>query len=215
MCITNKYWTNSNILNIIQSSSFGTYQASGILIVILNMLLVLLVLAKLDFPKALSLCQFDDNFYIPFYSWIIVILGISTLTSLTFSIYGGLFSLQLDPCISWTTFPSLNYIFKQDISTFLLKFVWVFISIAIDYVVIIYFVMRPKNRVNKYIYAVLLILYLVSLGLRGLASYNSNKESIFGACGELLLLIIGIPLFIVDLIISCKIRKLPSHKANI
>lgn len=209
MCTTNTYWVNSNILSIIQSSGFGTYQAIGIVFVIFNLIMICVVLSKLDFPKALQYCQFDDNIYVPLYSWIIANLGIASLTSMTFLLYGGLFQLQLEPCISWTAFPSLMYIFKQMISSFVWRFIWIYLGVVLDYVLIFYVIIKPKVRLHKYLYGLLIILYIASLGARALGSYDSSKESILGACGELLLVLVGLLLFVIDLIISCKLRKLP------
>lgn len=112
-CTTNTYWVDSNILSIIQSSAFGAYQAIGIILAIFNLVMLCVVMAKLDFPKALQSCQFDDNIYVPLYSWVIANLALASLTSMTYLLYGGLFHLQLEPCISWTTFPSLKYIFRS------------------------------------------------------------------------------------------------------
>lgn len=95
MCTTNTYWVDSNILQIIQSSGFGAYQAFGIILALFNLIMICVVLAKLDLPKALQCCQFDDNIYVPIYSWLIANLSLASLTSMTYLIYGGLFHLKL------------------------------------------------------------------------------------------------------------------------
>ena len=55
-CITNKYWSSTVMLELIQSSSFATYAVVGIMIVLVNLIMQGLVLAKLDFPKAITCC---------------------------------------------------------------------------------------------------------------------------------------------------------------
>ena len=102
-------------------------------------------------------------------------MAISTLTSLTFTLYGGIFSLQLDPCLSRTSFPSLQLLFRKDSSGFALKFSWVYVAIILAWMVIGYVSLRAKNKLHKYVYGLLILLYIVSLGLRGLAQYNGTK----------------------------------------
>jgi len=112
-CATNSYGGYSDLVTLIGDKSVGTYVASGFIICILNIILLFIVLAKLDLPKAISLCDLDSNVYTPIYSWIFIQLSIASLTSISYLVYGGLFSLQIDPCISRTAIPSLSYIFKQ------------------------------------------------------------------------------------------------------
>jgi hypothetical protein len=92
-CVTNDYNNHSDVAQILSSGSFGTYQAFGFIFVIVNILVLCLYLAKLDLPKALSMTQFDDHFYVPLYSWLLVNLALASLTSCTYLTYGGLFNL--------------------------------------------------------------------------------------------------------------------------
>lgn len=87
-------------------------------------------------------------------------------------------------------------------------------AIVVDYILIFYVIVKPKARMHRYLYGVLIILYLCSLGARGLGTYGGAKESVMGACGELLALLIGLLLFVVDLIISCKLRKVPQEQSR-
>lgn len=211
-CVTNDYNTHSNVVQIISSGSFGTYQAFGFIIVIVNLICLCVALTKLDLPKALSLIQFDDHFYAPLYNWLLVNMALASLTSCTYLNYGGLFSLQLDPCLSRSSFPSLTYILKNQNSSFTLRYVWIYIGIIIAYILIFYLIVRPKANLHKYFYASMVLLYIAGIGVRALGSYDGSSHSIFGACGELLSLIVGIPLFFIDLIVSCKLRKIEKPK---
>lgn len=117
----------------------------------------------------------DDNNYVPLYTWLIVNLGVSTLTSMSFILYGGLFELQLDPCISWTNFPSLQLFFRSDSSAFGLRFSWIYIGIIIAWIIIVYLLVKPKNKLHKYVYGVLLLFYIATIGARSMSAYNGTK----------------------------------------
>jgi hypothetical protein len=152
--------------------------------------------------------QFDDHFYAPLYNWLLVNLALTSLTSCTYLIYGGFFDLKLDPCLSRSSFPSLTYLMKNEPSSFVWRFIWVYIGIIIAYVLIIYLIIRPKVNMPRYLFVMLVLLYLGGVGVRALGTYNSSLYSIFGACGELLSLFIGIPLLLIDLMSSCRLRKI-------
>lgn len=207
-CVTNDYSVGSNVLEVITSSSFGTYQAFGFLLVIINLLLLCLVLAKLDLPKVMSLVQFDDNFYTPIYSWLLINMAIASLTSCTYLVYGGLFSLKLDPCISRTLSPSLAFLLKKMNPSFNWRFVWIYIGMVIAYILITFLLIRPKTKMPTFLYVIYLILYLGGIGARSLGNYSMGVESTFGACGELLSLIAGAPLLVIDILVSCRIRTI-------
>jgi hypothetical protein len=127
--------------------------------------------------------QFDDHFYSPLYNWLLVNLALTSLTSCTYLIYGGLFDLQLDPCLSRSSFPSLTFLLKDQSSSFLWRFIWVYIGILVAYILIVYLVIYPKTNIPRYAYISLIILYLIGVGVRALGSYSSSLYSIFGACG--------------------------------
>lgn len=147
----------------------------GIIIVVVNFILLLVALAKLDLPKALSLTQFDDHFYVPIYSWLLINMAEASLTSCTYLIYGGMFDLQLDPCLSRSNFPSLTFILKRLTASFSWRFVWVYIGIVLAYGLIIYLIIRPKVRMPQYLYIIWFLLYLAGVGARGLGTYAFSK----------------------------------------
>lgn len=207
-CVTNDYNVESNVVEIISGSSFGTYQAFGIIVVLINLIAIFLILAKLDLPKTFSLCLFDEHFYVPLYSWLLINMALASLTSCTYLIYGGLFGLQLDPCLSRPAFPSLMYILKKMPSSFAWRFIWIYIGIAIAYVLIGYLIVKPKVRMHKYLYVSLFVLYLAGVGSRAMGTYGTSKEAVMGACGELLSILVGFPLIAIDLVFSCKLRKI-------
>lgn len=77
------------------------------------------------------------------------------------------------------------------------------------YIINFYVIIRPKSKLHKYVYGLLTILYICSLGARALGSYDGSKQAVMGACGELLALLVGSILLVVDFFISCKLRKIP------
>lgn len=158
--------------------------------------------------------QFDDNFYAPLYNWFFVNLALSSLTSCTYLVYGGLFDLQLDPCMSRSSFPSLTYLLKSDSSSFLVRFIWIYIGIGVAYALILYLLIRPKVNLHKYIYVCLFLLYIAGVGVRALGTYTTAIYSVFGVCGELLSLLVGIPLFMIDSVVSCKLSKIDKQGKN-
>jgi hypothetical protein len=78
----------------------------------------------------------------------------------------------------------------------------------VAYILIFYLIIRPKAKMHKYLYLCLVLLYLGGVGVRALGTYSGSISSIFGACGELLSFLVAIPLFLIDLLVSCKLRKL-------
>ena len=173
-CVTNDYGSNSDVLEVINSISFVVYQTFGIIIVIVNLMVVAFALSKLDFAKAITLTGFDDHFYVPIYSWLLVNLAISSLTSFTYLIYGGLFTLQLEPCISRANHSSLIFILKKLLSSFSWRFTWIYIGVIIAYAVIIFLTIKPTYRLHRYLYTMLVFLYLGGIGARALGTFSSS-----------------------------------------
>ena len=42
--------------------------------------------------------------------------------------------------------------------------------------------------------------------------FANNLTSVFGVCGELLTLFVGIPLVIIDTVVSCRLRKIGGNE---
>jgi len=101
-------------------------------------------------------------------------------------------------------------------SSFIWRFIWIYIGIVVAYVLIIYLIVKPTAGMPKCVYIFLIILYLAGVGARGLGTYILSLQSVIGACGELLSLLVGLPLIAIDLIFSCKVRRLEklSKKAS-
>lgn len=142
-----------------------------------------LILAKLDFCKALSLAKFEDRNYVSLYSWFLVNLSISSLTSCTYLIYGGLFHIGLTPCLTKTVLPGLQFILKNWVPSFVWRFIWIYLGIIVAYIIIIYFILRSNTKIHQYFYYGLILLYLMGVGCRGMGSFVNAIECVFGLCG--------------------------------
>lgn len=57
-CVVNDYAVKSNVLAIINSAGFTAYQLFAYIFAFLNLGILLLALAKMDLPKAVSLTKF-------------------------------------------------------------------------------------------------------------------------------------------------------------
>lgn len=116
-CVVNNYGYNSsapaNVLETLNTAGFAAYQAFGFLFTITNLVLLIVVLAKLDFPKACSLAKFEDNIVSSLFAWLFVNLGLASSNSFIYLVYGGLFNLDLDPCLARPRTNNLMYIFKN------------------------------------------------------------------------------------------------------
>lgn len=53
-------------------------------------------------------------------------------------------------------------------TSFIVRFVWAYIGIAIAYATIIFFLVKPLIQLNKYFYIAWIILYLMGVGIRGM-----------------------------------------------
>ncbi len=97
--------------------------------------------------------------------------------------YGGLYHLRLEPCLGKSTLPGLEFLMKNWVSSWVLRFVWAYIGIAIAYTVIIFFLIKPLKTLHPYIYIGLLVLYFMGVGIRGFGKSYSAHENAFGLCG--------------------------------
>jgi hypothetical protein len=132
-----------------------------------------------------------------------IILAISSLTSLHYLIYGGLYHIMLEPCLGKSPLPGLEFLMKNWITSWILRFIWIFIGILFAYALIIFFLLKPLKKLNKYIYMGLIGLYLMGIGARGISKTYPAHENVFGVCGELLELLVSIFLFFTDLMFGC------------
>jgi hypothetical protein len=60
---------------------------------------------------------------------------------------------------------------KNWVPSFAWRFCWVYFGILVAYAVIIYFVLRPNTKVPKYVYYILLALYLIGVGGRAMGKF--------------------------------------------
>ncbi len=164
------------------------------------------VIMRFDLCKACHLTNFDDKKYHPLINYGMIILSIISLTSLHYLIYGGTYHLKLQPCISKTNLPGLEYLLKNLKTSFIVRFIWAYIGIIIAYSTIIFFLLKPLIRLNKYFYMVWIVLYLMGVGIRGMGKGYPAYENVFGVCGQLLALLTAVFLFFNDLIFACFVK---------
>jgi hypothetical protein len=74
----------------------------------------------------------------------------------------------MSPCLSKTTLPGVEFLWKKWISSWVYRFIWIYIGIIIAYAVIIYLILNPLKSLHKYVYRGLIFLYFVGVGLRGI-----------------------------------------------
>lgn len=53
----------------------------------------------------------------------------------------------------------------------------------IAYIVVIYLSVKPKIKLHKYLYVVLLMLYIAGVGVRAMGTFTDSLTSVFGVCG--------------------------------
>jgi uncharacterized phage infection (PIP) family protein YhgE len=90
---------------------------------------------------------------------------------------------MLEPCLGKSTLPGLEFLMKSWITSWVPRFIWVYLGIIIAYTIIVYFLIKPIKNLNKYIYIVMLILYLIGVGLRGIGKGYPAHQNVFGVCG--------------------------------
>lgn len=135
-----------------------------------------------------------------------IMLCIVSLTSLHYLIYGGLYHIMLEPCLGKSTLPGLEFLMKNWITSWILRFVWAYLGILIAYGITIFFLIKPLKKLNKYVYFVFIGLYLFGIGIRGIGKTYPAHENVFGLCGELLGLLVAVFLFFTDLMFACFIK---------
>ena len=167
-------------------------------------------MAKMDFPKAYFICPLEEGNYNAITSWFFINLAIASQISLIYLVYGSLFHLTLSPCISKPTLTAVEFLFKDWVFSFNIRFIWIYIGLLFSYFVMIFFLLRPHKTLHIGFKIALLILYFMGVGCRAMGgtggSISGEKESVFGKCGELLVLVTGIIFFVLDLIFSCCIE---------
>lgn len=174
-CVLNDYSVRSNVNKVIKSSGFVAYEVFGILFAIFHIISMCIVIGRMDLCKACSLSDFYQKKFYPLLNYGFIILAIVSLTSLHYLIYGGLYHLRLQPCLGKSNLPGLEFLMKNWVSSWVLRFVWIYIGIMIAYVVMVFFLIKPNKSLHPYIYIGLLVLYLAGVGVRAIGkTYPSH-----------------------------------------
>jgi Na+(H+)/acetate symporter ActP len=54
------------------------------------------------------------------------------------------------------------------VSSWIVRFIWPYIGIVIAYSIIIFFLIKPLKKFNKFVYLGFLVLYFCGVGIRGM-----------------------------------------------
>lgn len=72
---------------------------------------------------------------------------------------------------------------KRWTSSWLGRFVIIYIGIAIAYAVLVFFLVRPNKKLHHYIYIGLLVLYFMGIGVRAIGKTYPAHQNAFGLSG--------------------------------
>lgn len=219
-CVRNNYYqapVSSNQIYVndyIKSYGFMTFQIMGFIFAIAHLLLKGLQIAKLDLSRTMHDAENNkNNKHSKVLSYIYTKMGLASLFSIHYLLYGSLYHMQLSPCLEKPLLPSVDKLFNGWTSSFLLLYSWQYLGFLIAYVWIIYFTCYMKNKdLPNFVWIILLILYIAGIGTRGMGGFVSSKSSydtavsIFGVCGELLELLSMAVCAIIDAIFWRAIR---------
>jgi hypothetical protein len=75
---------------------------------------------------------------------------------------------MLEPCLGKSTLPGLEFLMKNWITSWILRFIWAYLGILIAYGITIFLLIKPLKKLNKYVYFVLIGLYILGIGIRGI-----------------------------------------------
>ena len=156
----------------------------GIILVLCNLLFLCLTIAKMDFAKIYSMTNYEEGNLNPLYHWVLLQLITSSLISFIYLIYGSLFHLNSSSCLGIPPLPSLQYLWKDWVDAFLLRFTWIYFGMLVCYCLTIYFLIRPMKKLHIAVYVILIVLYLLGVGGRAMGGFVNNSHiSVFGVCG--------------------------------
>lgn len=172
---------------MINSTGFTVYQVFGILLSIFNLILFCLSISKLDFPKIYFISRLEENNLNEFINWMFVNMAIASQISIIYLVYGSLFHLELEPCLSKPTLTAVEFLFKKWFFSFNIRYIWMYIGLVFSYSVVVFFLVKPHYYVRTPLKVALLLLYVAGIICRIMGGSGAHialtKESVFGKCG--------------------------------
>jgi hypothetical protein len=219
------YSDKTYVSSYIRSSVFMTFEIFGFIIIVLSLMMKAVQICKLDFCRMMTdIKRADVHKYSKVLSFVYTELGFASLISIHYLLYGSLYHMILTPCLKNPPLPSVQKLFSGWVGSFVLLYIWQYIGLLIAYICIIYFTcFQKKKEVANYVWIILLILYLVGVGSRGMGGFVSNLTpydtmmSLFGVCGELLEITTIVMCSIIDGIFWRVLRrksKIAEHKKS-
>jgi hypothetical protein len=74
--------------------------------------------------------------------------------------------MALKPCLGKATLTAVQYLLKMWFASFSVRFVWIYIGLAVSYAVVIFFVVKPLSVLHRFLKAGLIALYLTGVFVR-------------------------------------------------
>ena len=154
------------MVSIINKSGFTAYQVIGILLAVINLLIFCISITKMDYPKIYFISRFEENDFTVLWSWMFINMALATQISFAYLLYGSLFHMRLEPCLEKATLTAVEFLLKDWVSSFNIRFIWIYIGLIFSYMVVIFFVVKPQFILNKFLKGGLVLLYFAGVFCR-------------------------------------------------
>ena len=74
--------------------------------------------------------------------------------------------MELEPCLEKATLTAVEFLLKDWVPSFNVRFIWIYIGLIFSYGVIIFFIIKPQIILHKAIKAGLVVLYFAGVFCR-------------------------------------------------
>lgn len=208
------YANNTYVSSYIASTPFVGFEVVGFVLVVLAIIMKGLQICRLDFSRVMNESKRTDSHkYVKMLSYVYTEMGLASLISVHYLLYGSLYHIVLTPCLKNPALPSVQKLFSGWVGTFVLLYIWQYLGLLVAYIYIIYFTCFLKRKdVPNYVWIVLAVLYIAGIGTRGMGGFvgitpYDGMVSVFGVCGELLELITMVACGLIDAIFWRALRR--------
>lgn len=184
------YANNTYVSSYIQSSQFVCFEIIGFIFIAIAVVLKGVQVCRLDFSRVMvESKRTDAHKYVKVLSYLYTEMGLASLISIHYLLYGSLYHMVLTPCLQNPALPSVQKLFSGWTGTFVLLYIWQYLGLLIAYIWIIYFTCFLKRKdVPNYVWIILVVLYIAGIGTRGMGGFVSSTSydtlvSLLGVCG--------------------------------
>lgn len=87
-------------------------------------------------------------------------LALATQISFIYLLYGSLFHMDLEPCLSKASLTAVEFLLKKWNFSFNIRFIWIYLGLIFSYTVVIFFIIKPQYEVHRFLKVFLIALYL-------------------------------------------------------